>query len=233
MNLLITGANRGLGLHTTALALANGHRVAAGARQSQLESSGLRQLAERYPDQLLVVALDVKSEESVQAAADKVRGQFGHVDAIMNNAAILLGREKKLEQVSMAEMEESFQVNLYGPICVVKHFLPLMTDDGEKVIINISSESGSFTNAYGGDYPYALSKGALNLFSEHVRRYVSGRGIRVYAVHPGWIRTDMGGDKAPGDPEESAQGILALIEGKNKAEGAGVFIDFRGEPMAN
>ena len=231
MKLFVTGANRGLGLHVTKLALEGGHHVIAGVRQAQLEADELRELKERYPIHLMVVPLDVKNEQSVQAASEHVRQSLGQVDAIVNNAAILVARDQKLEQLSLEQLEETFQVNLYGPIRVAKHFLPLMVGNGEKAIINISSEAGSFANAYGGDYPYALSKGALNLFSEHVRRYVADRSIRVYAVHPGWIRTDMGGNEAPGDPYEAARGVLALVDGSNCPNDAGVFINSRGEPM--
>mgnify|MGYP000229967043 CR=1 FL=1 len=231
MNIFITGANRGLGFHLAELSLAQGHRVAAGVRNPEQPGEGLQKLTQQYPDQLVITELDVKNEATVEQAAAAVREAFGHIDAVVNNAGILLAREQKLEELSLAATEETFQVNLYGPIRVVKHMLPLMTGDGEMAIINISSEAGSFKNAYGGDYPYAVSKGALNLFSEHVRRYVKDRGIRAYAVHPGWIRTDMGGEKAPGDPIETAQGLLALIDGTNKAEGAGIFIDHRGEAM--
>lgn len=229
--ILIAGANRGLGRQLVEKALARGYRVAAGMRESHLQSDDVRALAEAYPDRFLAVALDVTDETSVERAAATIKQAFGQVDVLVNNAAILVGRDQKLEQLSMEDVEKSFQVNLYGPIRVTKHVLPLMTGSQDKAIVNISSEAGSFANAYGGDYPYALSKGALNLFSEHLRRYTAERDIRVYAVHPGWIRTDMGGDKAPGDPAESAAGILDLAEGRKDKPGMPLFVDFRGEPM--
>lgn len=229
--ILITGAGRGLGRQLTEKALERGYRVAAGMRSGHLASAEVRALADAYPDRYLAVSLDVTSEASVEEAAAAIRNAFGRVDILVNNAAILVARDQKLEDLSMEAVEESFQVNLYGPIRVTKHVLPLMTGEGGKAIVNISSEAGSFTNAYGGDYPYALSKGALNLFSAHLRRYTAERGIRVYAVHPGWIRTDMGGDQAPGDPAESALGILDLAEGKKDKADMPVFVDFRGEPM--
>ncbi|WP_040951309.1 SDR family oxidoreductase [Gorillibacterium massiliense] len=232
MNIFITGASRGLGLSLVEHGLAKGHRIAAAVRDPDSLSVRFQELERSYPDKLLIVRMEVKDEDSVRAASEQVRKQWGTVDALVNNAAVLLGREQLLENLSLADMEETFQINLYGPVRVCKHFLPLISASGDKVIVNISSEAGSFANAYGGDYSYALSKGALNLFSEHLRRYTTGRGIRVYAVHPGWIRTDMGGAAAPGDPAESAKGILALIEGEVMAGNVGVFIDHRGEPMA-
>lgn len=229
--ILITGANRGLGRELVRAALERGWRVAAGMREGALEAADIRALREAHGDRFLAVALDVTGEPSVEAAAADVRRAFGRVDVLVNNAAILVARDQKLEELSLAAVDETFQVNLYGPLRVTKHVLPLMTGSGRKAIVNISSEAGSFANAYGGDYPYALSKGALNLFSAHLRRYVAGRGIRVFAVHPGWIRTDMGGDQAPGDPFESARGILDLAEGITDRPDLPVFVDFRGQPM--
>lgn len=229
--IVITGANRGLGRQLVHVALERGYRVAAGMREDRLQAEDWRALGDAHPGRFLALALDVANEASVKQAAATVQREFGHVDVLINNAAILVGREQKLEELSMEAVEESFQVNLYGPLRVTKHVLPLMTGNADKAIINISSEAGSFANAYGGDYPYALSKGALNLFSEHLRRYTAGRGIRVYAVHPGWIRTDMGGNQAPGDPLESAEGILDMAEGKNVTADTPIFVNFRGEPM--
>lgn len=230
--ILIAGASRGLGRQLVEKALARGYRVAAGLREKHLQSEDVRALEQAHKDRFLAVALDVVDEASVEQAAAAVKQAFGQVDILVNNAAILVGRDQKLEQLSMEAVEQSFQVNLFGPIRVTKHVLPLMTGNRDKAIVNISSEAGSFANAYGGDYPYALSKGALNLFSEHLRRYTAERGIRVYAVHPGWIRTDMGGDQAPGDPSESAAGILDLAEGRKDKPDMPLFVDFRGEPMA-
>jgi NAD(P)-dependent dehydrogenase (short-subunit alcohol dehydrogenase family) len=115
---------------------------------------------------------------------------------------------------------------------VIKHLLPLMSDAGDlRAIINISSEAGSLTNAYGGDYPHAISKTAINMFSKQLKRYVKDRGIRVCAIHPGWIKTDMGGEKAPGDPAESADGILDILERKKDIDPESFFINVKGEPM--
>src|SRR5690606_40055161 len=118
MYILITGANRGLGAALTKAAVDRGHTVLAGARS--IDHEGLRSLAEQYPDQVIPLQLDVQDEQTVQAAAAKVR-ELGHrVDAIINNAAILLGRDRKIEQLDMQQMIDSMDVNLYGPMRVVK-----------------------------------------------------------------------------------------------------------------
>ncbi|AFC31179.1 short-chain dehydrogenase/reductase SDR [Paenibacillus mucilaginosus 3016] len=235
MNILVTGANRGLGYALTAELLQRGHSVIAGVRgeagQPSERNRRLYDLAGAFPGRLQTASLDVADETGIAEAAAAWKSSGIELDAIVNNAAILAGRETAIEQLDFADMAASMEINLYGPMRIVKHCLPLFGDRAG-CIVNISSEAGSFTNAYGGDYPYALSKAALNMFSQQLHRQLHARDIAVYAVHPGWIRTDMGGEQAPGDPEASARGIADLIERRTvPAPGPFVFIDYRGEAM--
>lgn len=230
MNIIITGANRGLGFHLSTIAAQRGHNVIAGIRAASPDGQ-LLELINRYPGQIKAVELDVSREDTVARLAETLRADNQAVDAIVNSAAILLGRGGTLETLSLDDVAQSFEVNLYGPMRVVKHLLPLMPDGGQRIILNISSEAGSLSNAYGGDYPYALSKAAINMFSKQLKKYVKAKEIRVYALHPGWIKTDMGGEKAPGDPLESAMGILDIVEMKKEIAPEHYFINFKGEPM--
>jgi NAD(P)-dependent dehydrogenase (short-subunit alcohol dehydrogenase family) len=230
MNILITGANRGLGYHLTTIAAQRGHKVIAGIRASSPEGQ-LLELIHQFPGQIEAVELDVSREETVAQLAEKLKAEGQAVDAIINSAAVLLGRGGSLETLAMEDVAQSFEINLYGPMRVVKHLLPFMPDGSSRIVLNISSEAGSLSNAYGGDYPYALSKAAINMFSKQLKKYVKSREIRVYALHPGWIKTDMGGEKAPGDPLESAQGILDIVEMKKEIPAEHYFINFKGEPM--
>lgn len=95
---------------------------------------------------------------------------------------------------------------------VVKHMLPLIGAGTQPVIMNISSEAGTIINAFSTNYPYSMSKTALNMFTERLRHYVQDQGITVYAVHPGWMKTDMGGEEAPSEPAAAAEGIYNIIE---------------------
>ncbi|MZQ85542.1 SDR family NAD(P)-dependent oxidoreductase [Paenibacillus sp. 5J-6] len=230
MNIIITGANRGLGFELTLAAMQRGHVVMAGSRSPQ-EEGKLLELVSRYPGQIKPVQLDVCEEESIAQLAQALRAENQKVDAIINNAGILLGRGTALEELPIEDVVRSFEVNLFGPMMVIKHLLPLMGEGDSQSILNISSEAGSITNAYGGDFPYAISKTAINMFSKQLKRYVKDRGIRVYAIHPGWIKTDMGGERAPGDPAESANGIMDILEKKKEIDQASFFINYKGEPM--
>jgi NAD(P)-dependent dehydrogenase (short-subunit alcohol dehydrogenase family) len=231
MKLLITGANRGLGLALTREAVERGHTVYAGVRNPEQPMERLSQLRSDFPNQVILLPLDVADEATCQAASRRLDSENITLDVIINNAAILNERSKKIEELDLEKVEESFQINLFGPMRVIKSFLPILAKGPDASIINISSEAGSFQNAYGGDYPYALSKSALNMFSQQLRKYLKDDQVSVYAVHPGWIKTDMGGEKAPGTPEESARGILDIIEKKQKITGTSSFINSKGEPM--
>lgn len=104
---------------------------------------------------------------------------------IINNAAILNGRGTSIEDLDIEAIKLAFDVNTLGPARVIKHFLPLLKKGENQSIINISSEGGSLTNAYSGDYPYGLSKAALNMLSEKLHVALKNEGIQVLSVHQG------------------------------------------------
>ncbi|GGH73435.1 NAD(P)-dependent dehydrogenase (short-subunit alcohol dehydrogenase family) [Pullulanibacillus pueri] len=231
MKLLVTGANRGLGLALTTVSIKRGHKVFAGVRDLEQRTEALQQLQALFPKRLTMVPLDITDEKDCRQAAQQVKEETGDIDVIISNAGLLTEREKTIEQLDMSEVQKSFDVNLFGPMRVVKHFLPILAQGDQAAIIHISSEAGSFANAYGGDYPYALSKHALNMFTEQLRQYLKEKAVSVYAVHPGWIKTDMGGDQAPGSPQETAHSIIDILEGKKQVTSQSSFIDFKGNPM--
>jgi NAD(P)-dependent dehydrogenase (short-subunit alcohol dehydrogenase family) len=230
VKILITGANRGLGIHLAKTALKRGHTVLAGVRTVQ-ETSPINLLKAKYPDHLHTYYLDVTQEESIIKAAELAAKDVGAIDGIINNAGVLTERGKKIEELDFEHVQFTMDVNVLGPMRVVKHFLPLIYKGEGKAIINISSEAGSIQNAYGGDFPYGISKAALNMFSVQLSRYVNEKNITVYAIHPGWIKTDMGGEDATGYPDESANGILDILEGKIVGTSELGFIDFKGREM--
>jgi NAD(P)-dependent dehydrogenase (short-subunit alcohol dehydrogenase family) len=230
MNILITGAGRGLGVELAAEALKRGHGVIAGVRHPEQEQAALSQLAAAYGTKLTVAALDVTNEEGIAELAAGLKGQGQTLGAIINNAAILTARNTPVEELDLKDMLTTMDINLYGPMRVVKHFLPLLTEP-DRSIINISSEAGSITNAYPGDYPYAISKTALNMFSQQLHVYLQERGVQVLSVHPGWMHTDMGGEEAPTNPRSSAEGIISLIEQRRAPAGHFMFVDYTGKDM--
>jgi NAD(P)-dependent dehydrogenase (short-subunit alcohol dehydrogenase family) len=229
MRILITGANRGLGLALSQVGAERGHQILAGVRDPQQSKESLTP-SDIYKS-ISFLPLDVTGEESVSSAARFVKENYGTIDAIINNAGVLLERDKRLEDLDLDQVKKTFDVNLFGPIRVVKHFLPLLMLGDQSSIINISSEAGSITNAYGGDYAYASSKTALNMFSQQLNQYLQSNNVRVYSIHPGWIKTDMGGESAPGNPIDTAKGIFDIIERKRVIDPRNVFITYEGQSM--
>ncbi|WP_138493693.1 SDR family NAD(P)-dependent oxidoreductase [Paenibacillus pinistramenti] len=235
MNILIAGASRGLGLELVMEALERGHSVIAGVRNPEEKGSRLQQLAGSDSDpnireRLQLVKLDVQDESSIAEAAADLNNKGISLHAIVNNAAILNARNTPIEELDLNDVQTAFDINLFGPIRVVKHMLPLLSE-AEASIINVSSEAGSLTNAYPNDYPYGMTKTALNMFTLQLGSLLKGRDTQVLSVHPGWMRTDMGGEEAALDPRASAKGILDLIERRTAVSSRYHFVDYTGADM--
>lgn len=232
MKILITGANRGLGLSLTKIGLDHGHTIFAGSRNIDEQATAqLRELQKMYSEKLHIVQLDVTNEESVKQAVEEVASLTDSLDGLINNAAILNEREKTIEDLDIEACMLAFDINTLGPVRVVKHFLSLLKKGKDQSLINISSEAGSLTNAYSGDYPYGMSKVALNMLTEKLRVTLKDDGIQVLSIHPGWMRTDMGGENATLNPIESAEGIFKIIHRKKTIESRYAFVDHVGRPM--
>ena len=209
-NILITGANRGLGLALTEKFLASGHYIHAINRQ---DSHELLQLQEKYPEGLHCYSGDVTDEVSIQKAMEAIAGQVSALDIVLNNAAVHLDQARlPLEQVDFSVYLPVYQVNAVGPLMVVKYFLPLLRKGQMKLIVNVSSEAGSIgACCRKSEYSYCMSKAALNMASRILQNDLKEEGIKVLALHPGWFSSDMGGAEAPIAPSEAAEQIVKLV----------------------
>ncbi len=231
MDILITGAGQGLGVCMTRLALQRGHTVYAAAHSLSHVAEEFNDCRGRFAASMHPIVMDVTDAGSIRKASEEISRQGGRLDAIVNNAAVMIEREKTIEDLDLSKMTESFEVNTIGPMRVIQALLPKLYRGKEQVIVNISSEAGTIINAFETNYPYSMSKTALNMFSERLREYLKPKDILVYAVHPGWMRTNMGGTDAPADPEDIANGILDILERKKKIYSKIAFIDSTGRPM--
>ncbi|KIL43053.1 SDR family oxidoreductase [Jeotgalibacillus campisalis] len=231
MNIFITGANRGLGYALVQKGLIEGHRIFAGVRT--LDSTSGKELIKQMEttDQLIVLQVDVTNEDSVVHAKEKILAHSGSLDVIINNAGTLLEVESEIEELDIEACRQSFDVNTLGPLRVIKHLLPLLKKGSQPSILNISSDAGSLTNANGGNYPYGMSKAALNMLGEKLDRSLKEEDIQVLSIHPGWLRTDMGGQKAALDPMEPTDGIFRMLERKIHVSEGSRFVDFKGNKM--
>lgn len=228
MVVVVTGAGRGLGYEIIAAMLQAGTKVVACVRTP---SPKIEELKRANGDLLFVVRMDVAKEAEVRAAAAAVKKRFASITHLVNNAAILRGRGMGAAELPMADFEESFATNAFGPLLVTKHFLPLIAKDRGIQILNISSTSGSIARAGKPDYSYSMSKAALNMYTVMLRNELAGRGLAVAAIHPGWIRTDMGGEAAPGDPAASARFVVGLLDGSIAPPAGSLFFDVDLKPL--
>ncbi|UOQ46686.1 SDR family oxidoreductase [Gracilibacillus caseinilyticus] len=238
MKVLVTGANRGLGLALVQQGLAQGHIMFAAVRSvAEQHIKELQQLKAIFEGQLRIIHMDVTNEKSVKQAADAVKWTDQYLDVVINNAAVLNERESTIEELDIHACSQAFDVNTLGPLRVVKHFFPLLKVGIEErvsdtqAILNISSEAGSITNTGPLDYPYGMSKAALNMLTVKLKRYLQQDDIAVISIHPGWMQTDMGGNQAPKDPNETAENLYTLLK-KGKNNESFSFVDDTGKQMS-
>ncbi len=208
--ILVTGANRGIGLALARELLAGNHTVIAAARQPE-DSRALQELELKYAEHFFAVKLDVNSSESVNGAAELLEEEIDALDVLVNNAAIFPedGDESILE-IELQHFRDAFETNVLGVIRATRAFLPLLQKAKNPRIVNISSGAGSISakddNAY---IAYSTSKAALNMVTRAMA--AEFRKTCVVAITPGWVRTDMGGSNAPLSPKESARAIAKTI----------------------
>ncbi len=225
---LITGASRGLGYFLTKRYLEEGDTVFAGARE--VSAPKLCELKKEYPETLCIVELEVTDTNSTITAAKMVGQYTDKLDIIINNAAIH-GQSsfEILEKTDLDECLTVYDVNSIGPVRIVKAFLSFIRNNEHSKIINISSESASIgTCKRDKEFDYCMSKAALNMGTKLLSNYLKKDQAIVLAVHPGWMRTDMGGSNAHLDPYETACKLVDLFEQINDIDHP-VFIDNKGE----
>ncbi len=224
---LITGANRGIGLGLVSKFLAHGHAVIATARNPD----GARELWEfeyTYPGRCRILELDVVEEKSIKQLANSLKGEA--IDVLINNAGYLASSGGNFAELSSVDIIKSLNINTLGPLKVTQALLPNLQAAAAPVMVAISSKMGSLTdNTSGGYYAYRMSKSALNMF---VRSFATDfPDITAVTMHPGWVKTDMGGAMAPTSIEESTTGLFNVIC-ELKPVDSGRFIDFRGQDVA-
>lgn len=215
--ILVTGANRGIGLELCRQLSARGEVVIAACRRSSAELAelGLR----------VIEGLDVTDEASVGSLAAALEGQA--LDWLINNAGILTF--ESLGRLDFDAIRRQFEVNALGPLRVTAALLSNLSR-GSKVAM-ITSRMGSVSdNTSGGSYGYRMSKAALNMASSSLARDLSPKGIAVAILHPGWVRTDMTGHNGLCDPPESASGLIARID-ELTHESSGGFWHANGERL--
>jgi NAD(P)-dependent dehydrogenase (short-subunit alcohol dehydrogenase family) len=208
---LITGIGRGIGKALAQKFLAEGWQVSGTSQTGSVDYSNAN---------LKVFQLDLTSADSIKKCAEAITSDMSKIDAkvdiLINNAGAMPDKDEV--RVVIDKLRETLEVNLIGTIDLTERVIPMMNNGGH--VINTSSQAGSLTEAdiladthepY--HYPaYKISKTAINMYTRTlaVRMNHENTGIIVSSVHPGWVKTDMGGDEAPTTPEEAAENIYKL-----------------------
>ena len=220
MRIVITGANRGIGLELAAQYLARGDEVEAAVRRPE-EATALRELG----GALRVHACDVSDDASVAAFASAL-GDVP-VDVLINNAGVM-GKMQALADLDMADILRTIDTNTLGVLRVTGKLLPHLKRGAGKKIVSISSGMGSISdNTSGGAYGYRLSKAALNMANRSMSVDLRRDGLIAVVMNPGWVQTDMGGSRAPTKVDDSVRAIIGLID-KLEPKDSGTFLDYRG-----
>ena len=209
--IVLTGVSRGVGLATARLLLSEGAEVLGVARDPERLSRVTNELVASHGERFTSLALDLTDRETpgrLQHAAEK---RFGALDALVNNAGVMLSHDPSITDEPEPLVEATMETNVFVPLRLTRALVPLLLRGTEPRLVHVSSGAGTH---HGLTEPkiasYRLSKWTLNGLTLLQAQEFTGK-IAVNALDPGWVRTDLGGPEAPGVPEESAEGLLAVL----------------------
>jgi NAD(P)-dependent dehydrogenase (short-subunit alcohol dehydrogenase family) len=220
---LITGANRGLGLEFTRQYAASGQHVFATAR-APAQARELNALAKEHPN-ISVHALDVSRDDSPRALAEELANES--IDILINNAGWMGPSRQRFGEIDYAGMLETLNINTLGPLRVAEAFVEHVVRSERKLMVAITSGMGSISDSSGGSYAYRASKAALNMSFHNLGLDLKNRGVIAIVINPGWVQTDMGGKHAPTTPEDSI-GAMRRVFDKLTLADTGSFLNYKG-----
>ncbi len=196
---MITGISRGIGKALAKRFLANGDFVIGTSTTGKVDFDH---------ENLIAIKLDLSQSNSIKHCLEKIMSLNKKVDTLINNAAILFEQENDSEKIDTGILKRTLEVNLFGTIDFTEGVISLMNNHGH--IVNISSRGGSLNYVHKYfDPSYRISKTAINMFTKLLALRLNGKHT-VSSVHPGWVKTDMGGQNADLDPSEAAEDIFKL-----------------------
>jgi NAD(P)-dependent dehydrogenase (short-subunit alcohol dehydrogenase family) len=226
---LITGANKGIGLEMARQLGKEGITVLIGARDEKKGKRAAEELREEGVDAYNIV-IDVDNNESIKTAAASVEHEYGRLDILINNAGVMFhGEDTSASSEPLDVWRKTFETNVFGLIATTQAFLPLLRKSDAGRIVNLSSVLGSLTlhstpgsPIYGFHVPaYNVSKAAVNAFTVQLAYELRDTKIKVNAAHPGWVKTELGGEGAPMEIEDGAKtGVALATIGEDGPNGA-------------
>jgi len=224
---LVTGASRGIGLAITRQYAAAGWRVLATCRSPEI-AAPLQELGRTHPGKVELLRLDVEDHDRIRELSSLLKDE--RLDLLVNNAA-WAPRGETLESARPASWEKAMRVNAFATLAMAQAFVEHVARSDKKTIVTIGSQIGSIAETQGGGkYAYRASKAAVNMVVKTLALDLSPRGIVVACLHPGWVKTALGGPDAPLSPEESARALMAQIDRLTPAA-SGRFFDIDGREI--
>ena len=222
---LITGTNRGLGLEFAEQYSQLGWKVLACCRDLN-NANKLFNLQKKFSS-IEILKLDVGNLNDINALSNKLKDRA--IDVLINNAGIY--RSGSLGSVDPEAWIESFKINTIAPYILIEAFISQIMKSDLKKIISITSKMGSIDdNTSGGSYIYRTSKTALNSMMRSLTHDLTSKGVSTLTLHPGWVRTDMGGSNAWINSSESVIGMIKQIKKLSK-ENSGQYLDYAGKTI--
>jgi NAD(P)-dependent dehydrogenase (short-subunit alcohol dehydrogenase family) len=224
--ILITGANRGIGLALSSVFAQYGWQVLACCRKPE-KAKALSAIEAASEGRVKIHQLDVTDDRRIEALRRELEGIT--IDILCNNAGVGGPDNQGFGFLDESAWLETLRVNTIAPYKIIRALLDNVLTGGRRLIASIGSQMGSFgLNDSGGYYVYRTAKAGVHMVMKSLSIDLRGKGVTAVAFHPGWVRTDMGGPSAILSPEESAEGLfktmLALTPANN-----GQLLNYRGE----
>jgi len=224
-SILVTGANRGIGLEAVRYYANQGWRVFAGCRSPE-NAHALNKMVHQFNDQINVIPLDVTRQKHITALAATLANQ--PIDILLNNAGVYGPTDTIFGNTQPDAWLETFRINTIAPLKIIEALIDNLSNSQDKTIVTITSKMGSIEdNGSGGSYIYRSSKAALNAVLKSTAIDLAPKGIKVLIIHPGWVKTDMGGPNAEISTEQSIRGISRVID-STTIKDSGTFFEYDG-----
>ena len=236
--MMVTGGNRGIGFEFVRRYLERKDTVIATYRDER-RAQEIIALETRGYDEIIPVQLEVKDRSSIEACFDTVAERVGQLDVLINNAGMGDNSidmvddyaHKEFGHLTAEALMEVYHVNAVAPIIITQKFVELMEWAEEPRVAYITSQLGSIgRRTESGQYSYNASKAALNMLGRLFSFDLAGMGIKSVLLHPGWVRTSMGGPEAPVPVRESVDGMLRVIDNLTEEQN-GRFLDYQGDEL--
>ena len=222
--ILVTGTSRGIGLEFVKQFNKLGWNILACCRNPD-QASELQALASAN-DNISLHPLDVSDEQSIQQLSQQLGDS--PVDILLNNAGVYASGSNQLGQIDKSTWLKAIETNTIGPLLMAQSFLENLENGKLKKIATVSSKVGSIDdNRSGGGYAYRSSKSAVNQVMKSLSIDLADRGIKVITLHPGWVKTDMGGPNALIDTQESVSGMIEVLKDFSDQQ-SGSFLNYDG-----